>query len=199
MSGPLIRAEGLGKRYGDKRVLEGLDLRRRAGRVPARHRPERLGEDDAAPHVRGAGGADRGHARSGRAARDDRLRRPRPARLSRADRDREPRPVRPALPRARAARTDRHAARTLRSLAGTERARRLVLARHAAAAVALPRRCSTSRACSSSTSRTATSTQPAPSCSTTSSPTFARRRRSSSRPTIRPESSGLASSLLAFA
>ena len=26
MTGPLIRAEGLGKRYGDKRVLEGLDL-----------------------------------------------------------------------------------------------------------------------------------------------------------------------------
>ena len=48
----VIRARGLVKRYGDRRVLRGVDLDLPRGGLPARHRAERLGKDDAAPALR---------------------------------------------------------------------------------------------------------------------------------------------------
>ena len=88
----------------------------------SRHRPERLGEDDAPARPRRARRAVGGRARGARRARRDRLPRPRAARLPRADAAREPPPLRPALPRARARGADRDAARALRPLGGARRA-----------------------------------------------------------------------------
>src|SRR5215208_1817266 len=108
-------------------------------RLPRRYRPQRFRQDDAASTLRRTGRTDlRGLAR-GDGPRAYRLPRARPAPLPRAHRAREPRPVRAAVPDPGAPRAERHAARALRALAQPERARRLVLTRHDAAARALPR------------------------------------------------------------
>src|SRR5690349_22007880 len=113
-------------------------LRARAWRLPRRHRPERLGEDDAAAALRGVGHSQRRHVGDRAGAWRDRLPRARAARLPGADGAREPRPLRPALPRARAARADRDAARAVRPLGLTRPAGGQALARPAAKARALP-------------------------------------------------------------
>ena len=41
------------KAFGDRRAVDGVDLRLERGRLPRRARPERLGQDDAAAHDRG--------------------------------------------------------------------------------------------------------------------------------------------------
>src|SRR5205814_2100727 len=113
--------------------------RRAARRLRRRHGSERLGEDDAPAHRRRARGAERRRAVRRHRARAPRLPRARAVGLPRADRAGEPRPLRPPLPRARAARADRHAPRALRPLGRAQRTRRLALARDAATARALPR------------------------------------------------------------
>ena len=121
----VIRARGLGRDYGTKRVIRGLDLdvdaRRRSCSSPGRTAPARRRCSGCSP---GCSSRPPASSRSTTTARADRLPRPRAARLPRADRAREPRPLRPALPRPRAARAHRHAARALRALGGAQRARR---------------------------------------------------------------------------
>src|SRR5439155_13033137 len=113
--------------------------RRRARRLPARHRPERLRQDDAAPSLCRARGADAWRLRARRQPRTHRVRRARAARLPRADGAREPRPLRPPLPHLRATGTHRHAPRALRPLGRAPRACGLLLPRDAAAARPLSR------------------------------------------------------------
>src|SRR6266516_1147310 len=119
--------------------LAGHRLRAPARRIPRRHRPQRLREDDAAADLCRARATDRGDDRAERDAGAARLSRPRVARLSRADGAREPRPLRAPVPPGRAARADRDGARALRALGGPAPERRVLLPRHDAAAGALPR------------------------------------------------------------
>src|SRR5439155_16852296 len=114
-------------------------LRARAGRLPPRHGPERVGEDDAPAPLRRARGAHLGGARGADRPRPARIRRPRAARLPRADGAREPRPLRAALPRAGTARADRDAARAIPPLGRSVGTDGLVLARDVAAPRAVPR------------------------------------------------------------
>src|SRR5579862_5624081 len=109
----------------------------RPRRPAARHRAERVGEDDAAARPGRARGAERWHARAAGACRD-RVPRPRAARLPRADAAREPRALRPSLPRARASRAERDAPRAIRALGRAPPARLDVLPRDAAAARTVP-------------------------------------------------------------
>ena len=170
-------APALGKRYGAKRVLRGLDFELAARRLHGRHRRRTApGKTTLLRLCAGLAIADRRHARGRAGARRDRLPRPRAARLPRADRAREPRALRAALPRARAARADRDAARAVRPVGVAARAGGDVLARHAAAARRSAGRSCTSPSCSSSTSRSTRSTTRAPSCSTASSPSMRERR-----------------------
>ena len=113
----VIRARKLSKRFGEKRVLGQARPRRARRRLPARHGAERRRQDDAAAPLRGAARRrPAASSRSGRARASIGFLAPRAARLPRADAAREPRALRPALPRPRAARADRDAARALRPL-----------------------------------------------------------------------------------
>src|SRR6185312_17560889 len=96
-------------------------------------------EDDAAADLRRPRAADGGDDRARRDARTGRLPRSRTPRLQGADGAREPRALWAPLPRARATRADRHAARALWAVGGAARPRRLVFAWHDAAARPLSR------------------------------------------------------------
>src|SRR5207302_10876352 len=97
------------------------------------------GEDDAPPPLRRARCAYLGRARGPHRPCPAGLRRSRAARVPRADGAREPRPLRAALSRAGASRADRDAARAVPALGRAVGARRIVLARDAAAPRPLPR------------------------------------------------------------
>ena len=135
---PVIRAAGLEKDYGEKRVLRGLDFELERGGFLVVTGANGAGKTTLLRLCAGLADPDRRHARGRAGARRDRVPRPRAARLPRADGAREPRPLRAALPRARAARADRDAARALRPLGVAARARGEALARPAATARALP-------------------------------------------------------------
>ncbi len=137
--GRVIRARGLEKRYGDKRVLARRRPRRASRRLRASSRAR------TAPARRRCCASWPASPRRPAATLEVAVERGRigflahePLVYRELTRAREPRALRPPLPRARAARAHRDAARALRPLGGAPRARRLVLARDAAAARALP-------------------------------------------------------------
>ena len=113
----MIRARGLEKRYGTRRVLRGLSFDVAAGRrsssSPA---PTARGRRRSFASLAGLAAPTRGTVEVALDRGAARLSRPRAPRLPRPHRAREPRSLRPALPRARAARAHRHAARAIRPL-----------------------------------------------------------------------------------
>ena len=167
----MIRARGLSQRFGERTVLAQLDLELEAGGFLLVTGPERLREDDAA--------AARAPACRARAPASSRSRSTaagigflahEPLVYRELTAAREPRPVRPPLPRSRAPRAHRHAARALRPVG---RARTSGPARSRAGCSSGSRsagRFCTIPSCCSSTSRSTRSTRRAPSCSTASSP-----------------------------
>ncbi len=58
MTGPVVSVEQLALRFGDRELWHGLSFERRARRVPRRARPERRGQDVAAPHPARPAGAE---------------------------------------------------------------------------------------------------------------------------------------------
>ena len=56
----MIVGDGVEKRYGRKRALKRCLVQRSASGLPARHRTERIGQDDAAPPRRGLAAATKG-------------------------------------------------------------------------------------------------------------------------------------------
>ena len=133
----MISASGLGRRFGERRVLSGVDLSLER-RVPPRHGAERLGQDDLAAAPRRAARPHGGRARDPGGSWTHGFPRPRAPRLPRADRTREPRPLRPALSRPRAPRANRHAPRAVRPLGRSWRAGVDILPRDAPAPRAVP-------------------------------------------------------------
>ena len=116
-TGAMIAGEGLEKRYGRKRALDGRLVQRPRGGLPARHGPNGSGKTTLLRLLAGLAAPTEGDAHGRRRARRPRLRRRTSRSLYRElTRAREPRALRPPLPRARAPRAERDAARALRPL-----------------------------------------------------------------------------------
>ena len=167
----VIRARGLERRYGAKRVLRGLDLDVARGDFMVVTGANGSGRRRCCASSPGLAAPTGGELTVDVGARAARLPRARAARLPRADRAREPRSSTARLYRVpERARADRDAARAVRPLGRAQRAR---LDRSRAGCCSGSRsaaRCSTSRRCCCSTSRSSRSTPTAPRCSTASSP-----------------------------
>ena len=184
----MIRARKLGRRFGDKRVLRGVDFDLGPGGFLVVTGPNGSGKTTLLRICAGLAIPTEGELVRRRRARRDRLSRPRAARLPRADGAGEPRAVRQALSRAGVPRADRDAARALRALGRPPRPRLLVLARDDAAARALPR--AAARAVAARAGRAVHRARRGGrrSCSTRSWRSFAASARCSSRPTTRTAS-----------
>ena len=180
----MIRARGLAKRFGDKRVFDALDLDVPSGGFLLVTGPNGSGKTTLLRMLAGLAAPTRGELELPPRARA-RVPRPRAARLPRADAAREPDPLRAAVPGPRARRADRDAARALRPLGGAPRARRRRSRAGCSSGSGSAASSSTSPTCSSSTSRTTRSTTAAPRSSTArsrSSAAHLRRRDARSRP-----------------